>query len=90
MDLIDILTFSAFIALNLDVVLQNYRVYHLKSAVDVSVFGVFLRLFAVAILATKFSLLDQQLLFIGQFALTINVLAYSVLVIRYHKKKKRR
>jgi len=89
MTVIDILTPVSFIALNTDILLQNYRVYHLHNAVDISLPGVFLRLFAVSILTVKFWALNEFVLFIGQGLLTLNVTLYAFLVLRYHKKKRR-
>lgn len=90
MELINLLVIISFAALNLDVLLQNYRLYRIHESVDISLTGVVLRLFAVIVLAAKFYILGEAALFTGQAILVINVLAYLVLVTRYHFKKKRR
>lgn len=88
MGAIDTLIIFSFIALNLDVLLQNIRVYKMHDSADVSRTGVILRLFAVSVLSFKFYMLDERLLFFGQSLLTVNVLVYLLLVIRYHFRKK--
>lgn len=87
MELINTLVIISYIALNLDVLLQNYRLYEIRESVDISLSGVALRLFAVIILATKFYLLNEGALFIGQSLLGLNVTVYLVLVTRYRRKK---
>ena len=89
MELINLLVIVSFVALNLDVLLQNYRLYQINESVDISLYGVALRLFAVIVLATKFYLLDERALFVGQLILAGNVTVYLVLVTRYRNKKKR-
>jgi hypothetical protein len=88
-ELINLLVIVSFVALNLDVLLQNYRLYQIRESVDISLSGVALRLFAVIVLATKFYLLDEGALFAGQSILAVNVAVYLVLVTRYRYKKKR-
>ena len=89
MELINLLVVVSFVALNLDVLLQNYRLYQIRESVDISLSGVALRLFAVIILAIKFNLLGEDALFVGQSILGVNVSIYLVLVTRYRYKKKR-
>lgn len=89
MELINLLVVVSFVALNLDVLLQNYRLYQIRESVDISLSGVALRLFAVIILATKFYVLNENALFIGQSILSVNVSIYLILVTRYRYKKKR-
>lgn len=89
MDVINILVVVSFVALNLDVLLQNYRLFEIRESVDISLSGVALRLLAVVILAAKFYMLDEGALFIGQTVLGLNVAVYLVLVTRYRYKKKR-
>jgi hypothetical protein len=88
-ELINLLVIVSFVALNLDVLLQNYRLYQIRESVDISLSGVALRLFAVIVLATKFHLLDEGALFAGQSLLAVNVAVYLALVTRYRYKKKR-
>lgn len=89
MEIVNILVIISYIALNLDVLLQNYRVYQIRESVDISLTGVVMRLFAVAVLAFKFHLLSEWALYIGQTILAVNVAAYLLLVTRYRYKKKR-
>ncbi len=87
-EIVNTLVIISYIALNLDVLLQNYRVYQIRESVDISLTGVVLRLFAVAVLAFKFHLLSEWALYIGQTILAINVGVYLLLVTRYRYKKK--
>jgi len=88
-DTVNTLVIISYIALNLDVLLQNYRVLAMRDSVDISLTGVLMRLFAVAVLAMKFQILDEWALFVGQSILAVNVAIYLLLVTRYRYKKKR-
>lgn len=80
---LDILTFVSYIALNVDIFLQNRRVLQTKSSRDISIVGVLVRYAAVIIILVKFFALSDWALILGQLAIVANVTTYLYLVFKY-------
>ena len=92
MDLLDCLTLGAYIALNVDLILQTRRIYQTKSSNDLSIIGLCIRYVVVFIVLAKFiSLGDREIVF-GQALIVLTFTAYFFLAIYYtrHRKQYRR
>jgi len=87
MNYLDIATFFSLVALNIDIVLQNLRVFRRKSSKDISIMGVIVRYIAIFVILLKYLSLNDQVLRIGQMVIAANVTVYLVLVIRYRHAK---
>jgi len=85
MNILDSLTTISLIAINIDVLLQNIKVYKRKSSLDVSLLGTFIRYTAIIILLAKYLALQDGVLVVGQLVILVNVGVYTALVFRYRK-----
>lgn len=86
MTLLNILTFTSYLALTADVLFQIHCVYKNKSADDVSIAGLGIRYTAILIILYKFYTLGEWPLLFGQMLLAIFFTLYLSLVIVYFKR----
>lgn len=89
MNVLDILTLLAYVALNMDIVFQILRVLKTKSSHDLSLIGLFIRFMAILVLLFKFITLIDMPLIIGQGLLTFTFGIYLFLGFYYVKRRRR-
>lgn len=87
MNYLDLATMISLAALNVDIVLQNIRVFRRKSSRDVSLMGVIVRYIAIFVILMKYLSLNDWVLCMGQMVIAANVTVYLVLVVRYRHAK---
>lgn len=87
MNYLDLATIFSLTALNIDIVLQNIRVFRRKSSRDISLMGVIVRYIAIFIILLKYLSLSDWVLCLGQAVIAANVTVYLVLVVRYRHAK---
>lgn len=87
MSFLDLATGFSLAALNVDIVLQNIRVFRRKSSRDISLYGVIARYVAIFVILIKYLSLNDWVLYLGQAVIATNVTVYLVLVIRYRHSK---
>ena len=89
MDLLDWLTLGAYLALNVDLILQTRRIYTTKSSNDLSIIGLCIRYVVVFVVLAKFVSLNDHLLMFGQGLIVLTFTAYFFLALYYmrHRKK---
>ncbi len=85
MHILDIATIVALMALNIDIFLQNQKVYRRKSSKDISLPGLSVRYIAIFIILTKYVAINDKVLVFGQSLIALNVMVYIVLVYRYRR-----
>jgi len=85
MNLLDSLTFLSLVAINIDVLLQNIRVFRRKSSLDISLLGTLIRYGAIIVLLAKYLTLQDAVLILGQVVVLVNVGVYTALVVKYRK-----
>lgn len=85
MEVLSLATFISYIALNIDIFLQNLRVWRRKSSTDVSSIGLSIRLMAIIIILLKFISLSDWALIAGQSLILINCSLYLLLVIHFRR-----
>lgn len=85
MNTVDSLTIVSLVAINIDILLQNIRVFQRKSSLDISLLGTTIRYLAIIILLAKYLTIHDTVLIIGQTVILVNVGAYTYLVVRYRK-----
>ena len=88
MDLLDCLTLGAYIALNIDLILQTRRIYTTKSSNDLSIIGLCIRYVVVFIVLAKFINLRDHLLILGQGLIVVTFSAYFFLAVYYLRHRK--
>ena len=87
MSFLDNATLISLIALNIDILLQNKRVWGRKSSKDISLSGLLVRYIAIFILLAKYFSLQDWVLIVGQAIIAVNVTIYLVLVVRFRSAK---
>lgn len=87
MSYLDLATAFSLVALNIDIVLQNIRVFRRKSSSDVSLSGLIVRYVAIFVILLKYLSLSDWVLLMGQAVIAANVTVYLVLVVRYRYTK---
>ncbi len=85
--IINYATLIAFIGLTLDNIIQIYHIIREKSSDNISFRGESIRLLAVIILLTKFILIKEYFLVIGQTIFLTTFVIYLFVIIKYHKEK---
>lgn len=80
---LDLATLFSLLALNIDIALQNRRVFMRKSSKDISIIGLLVRYMAIFVLLIKYVTLDDIVLIVGQAIIAMNVTLYLVLVYKY-------
>ena len=81
MNILNVLTFLSYIALNLDILLQLKKVYTTKSAHDLSLLGLGIRYIAILVIMFKFVSLSDLPLILGQGLIVITFTAYLTLAV---------
>lgn len=90
MNLLDWLTLVSYLALNVDIILETFRIYRTKSSNDLSIFGMTIRFAAIVIILGKFISVNDMSLIIGQALATLTFGAYFALALAYLKHGKKR
>ena len=88
MTILDWLTLSSYIALNIDIVLQIRRIYQRKSSEDLSLLGMTIRYIAILIIIIKFAAIGDTSLIIGQGIAVITFGTYFALALVYFRNRK--
>ncbi len=88
MTVLDILTIAAYIAVNIDILLQIKRIHHTKSSHDLSIFGFSIRYAALIIILIKFLSVGDMPLVIGQVLLVTTFTGYLILAIFYARHRR--
>jgi uncharacterized protein with PQ loop repeat len=89
MNFLDWLTILAYIAVNIDMVLQTKRIYKTKSSEDLSLVGMTVRYLAIIIVLFKFVSLDSMSLITGQVVTTLTFTVYFTLAVMYFLRHRR-
>jgi len=88
-NLLDVFTFLAYVALSADIFFQIGRIYHTKSSHDLSLTGLLIRYAAILVILYKFVRLDDMPLIVGQVLLTTTFTVYLTLAFFYFAFRKR-
>lgn len=83
MHFVDLAALFSLLALNVDIALQNRRVFLRRSSRDISIIGLLVRYAAIFVLLIKYVTLDDTILIAGQAIIALNVTLYVVLVHKY-------
>lgn len=83
MHFVDLAALFSLLALNVDIALQNRRVFLRRSSRDISIIGLLVRYAAIFVLLIKYVTLDDAILIAGQAIIALNVTLYVVLVHKY-------
>lgn len=84
---IDIVVSLSFIFLNIDILLQNVKVYKRRSSQDIALPGTLIRYLAILIILYKYLTIKDSALIAGQLFILLNVSVYILLILKYRKKK---
>lgn len=76
-------TLLAFAAFTGDILLQIRQVWRRKSSYDVSITGIVVRVVGGLIILTKFILLDDAYLILGQALFSATISSYLLLLVYY-------
>lgn len=87
MNLLDGLVILAYIAFDLDFMLQIRRIYHTKSSKDIALSGLTVRLAAIIIFLFKYLTLNSPLLIIGQTSMALMLSVYLILGVVYFRRR---
>ena len=90
MDILDIFTLAAYVALNVDILFQISKIHRTKSSHDLSLVGLSIRYGAILIILVKFWSLGDVPLLIGQALITFTFTTYLFLAVYYLKVRKPR
>jgi uncharacterized protein with PQ loop repeat len=88
MDILNLFTLLAFVALNLDIIFQTIHVFKTKSSRDISLPGLLIRLFAIVIILIKYFALSDITLVIGQALILLTFTLYLGLAVYYFIRRK--
>lgn len=87
LDTLNLLTGLALGALCVDVCLQIWRVWKVKSSQEVSIIGVSIRFGAAMIMLVKFAWIQDSVLVWGQTILVALITYYLILLVRLRPRK---
>ena len=88
MGYLDAFILLAYVAYNLDIILQIRRIYRTKSSYDLSIIGMTARFAAINIILVKFISISESALIIGQGFVVATYLTYITLALHYARFRK--